>query len=135
MLQRTYAVAFVGVLSIKHTHQIMSSVMIGRRLYENMGRKGEDFSYSGSVAQGTEIAYGINKNKIKVTAAQYRDLILHFKGKTVEIGTSHDNPPRDSVGEWLQANVTKTQISSYVGPILIFEHFATQVGKSQIRFK
>ena len=95
---------------------------------------GADFSYTGSVAQGTEITYGINKNKIKVTAAQYSDLITHFKSKTVEIGTSHDSPPRGSVGEWLQNNVSKTQISSYVGPILIKERYALQIGRSQIRF-
>lgn len=97
--------------------------------------RGADFSYTGSVAQGTEITYGINKNKIKVTAEKYSALINHFKGKTVEIGTSHDNPPSGSVGEWLQNNVSKTQISSYIGPILIFERYASQIGKSQIRFK
>ena len=96
--------------------------------------RGADFSYTGSVAQGTEITYGINKNKIKVTAEQYSDLITYFKSKTVEIGTSHDNPPRSSVGEWLQENVSKTQISSYVGPILIKELYALQIGRSQIRF-
>jgi len=96
--------------------------------------RGADFSYTGSVAQGTEITYGVKKNKIKVTAEQYKDLISHFKGKTVEIGTSHDDPPRGSVGEWLQKNVNKTQISSYVGPILIIERYASQIGKSQIRF-
>jgi hypothetical protein len=97
--------------------------------------RGADFSYTGSITQGTEITYGINNNKARVTSQQYSDLIKHFKGKTVEIGTSHDNPPHGSVGEWLQANVTKTQISSYVGPILIAAGLANQVGKSQIRFK
>lgn len=97
--------------------------------------RGADISYTGSVAKGTEITYGSNRNRIIVTAEQYRDLIKHFKGKTVEIGTSHDNPPRGSVGEWLQENVTKTQISSYVGPILISEGYASQIGQSQIRFK
>lgn len=96
--------------------------------------RGEDFSYTGSIAKGTEIIYGSKKNKIKVTAEQYSELLKHFKGKTVEIGTSHDKPPRGSVGEWLQENVTKTQISSYVGPILIAEGYASHGGKSQIDF-
>jgi len=97
--------------------------------------RGSDFSYIGSIAKGTEITFGANKYKIKVTAKQYKDLLSHFKGKTVEIGTSHDDPPRGSVGEWLQKNVSKTQIASYVGPILIAERYAWQNGKSQIRFK
>ena len=97
--------------------------------------KGADFSYTGSVAQGTEITYGSNKNRARVTAAQYGELVKHFKRKTVEIGTSHDNPPRGSVGKWLQENVTKTQLSSYVGPILISEGYASKIGGSQIRFK
>jgi hypothetical protein len=97
--------------------------------------RGEDFSYTGSVAQGTEIVFGKNKNKARVSAEQYRDLIQHFKGKTVEIGTSHDNPPRGSVGKWLQENVSKTQLSSYVGPIMISEGYASMIGGSQIRFK
>jgi hypothetical protein len=97
--------------------------------------RGADFSYTGSIDQGTEITFGIMKNKIKVSAEQYTSLLNHFKGKTVEIGTSHDDPPRGSVGERLQNNVSKTQISSYVGPILISEHYASQIGKSQIRFK
>lgn len=97
--------------------------------------RGADFSYTGSVAQGTEITYGSNKNRARVTAEQYRALIQHFKGNTVEIGTSHDNPPGGSVGKWIQENVTKTQISSYVGPILISEGYALRIGGSQIRFK
>lgn len=97
--------------------------------------RGVDFSYTGSVTEGTEIIFGVNRNKIKVTAEQYHALLTHFKGKTVEIGTSHDNPPNRSVGKWLQENVSKTQISSYVGPILIRERYAVQIGTSQIRFK
>ena len=97
--------------------------------------KGADFSYTGSVAQGTEIIYGVNQHRNFVTAEQYRALLNHFQGKTVEIGTSHDNPPRRSVGKWLQENVSTTQLSSYVGPILIKEGYASQSGKTEIRFK
>ena len=50
------------------------------------------------------------------------------------IGTSRTDPPRNSVGEWLQLNVTRTALASYVGPILITEGYAEKAGGSKIRF-
>lgn len=91
------------------------------------------FSYSGSVAQGTTITYG-SGFLITLSAFQYNALLNHFRGRTVDIGTSHDNPPRGSVGEWLQSHVTKTGIASYVGPILIAEGYAEKAGGPRIRF-
>jgi hypothetical protein len=91
------------------------------------------FSYFGSVAQGTTVTYGSGFS-ITLSASQYNALLNHFRGRTVDIGTSHDNPPRGSVGEWLQSHVTKTGIASYVGPILIAEGYAEQAGGPRIRF-
>ena len=85
------------------------------------------FEYSGSVAAGTEILYGMKPYRQRITADQYRALLAHFGGATAEIGTSFDNPPARSVGEWLQANVTKTALASYVGPILLDECYAERV--------
>lgn len=68
-----------------------------------------------------------------VTAEQYTRLLHHFRGRTVSIGTSRDNPPIGSVGRWLQGNVTRTAIASYVGPILVAEGYAEKIG-SDIRF-
>lgn len=90
------------------------------------------FSYTGSVKNGTKITYG-NYHTTKVNGKQYNDLLDHFQGKTVPAGTSRTDPPKGSVGEWLQANVTKVAISSYVCPILITEGYAEKVG-SQTRF-
>ena len=36
-------------------------------------------------------------------------------------------PPCESVGKWLQDNVTRTAIASYVAPILVEERYAKQV--------
>ncbi len=91
------------------------------------------FNYSGSITQGTEIIYGKGFS-ISISASQYRDLFNNFQGRTVEIGTSRTNPPADSVGEWLQSNVTKTGIASYVGPILIVEGYAEHADGSRITF-
>ena len=95
------------------------------------------FEYSGSVAAGTEILYGKKPYRQRITAEQYRTLLRHFCGATVEIGTSFDNAPAGSVGEWLQANVTKTAMASYVGPILLDEGYAERVpgAGSKIRFR
>jgi hypothetical protein len=62
-------------------------------------------------------------------------MINFFSGNVVDIGTSRDIAPKGSLGEWLQENVTKTAIASYVGPILIKEGFAEKIGQSQIRVK
>ena len=93
------------------------------------------FSYSGSVNQGTKISYGKEGAFfITVSGSQYTILLNNFRGRTVEIGTSRTDPPRGSIGEWLQANVTKTAIASYVGPILIAGGYAARIGRSQIKF-
>ena len=96
-----------------------------------------EFEYSGSVATGTEILYGTKRNRKRIAAAQYRTLLRAFKGARVGIGTSRTNPTPGSVGEWLQANVTKTAVASYVGPILLEEGYAERVSgaTSEIRFK
>ena len=91
------------------------------------------FKYTGSVNNGTTITYGSGFS-FNVSAAQYAELLNYFRGRTVNIGTSRTNRPRGSVGEWLQSNVTKTAIASYLGPILIFERYAEKVSGPYIRF-
>ncbi len=93
-----------------------------------------NFSYNGSVKQGTKITYGRGYS-LSISAPQYAELLAHFLGDTVDIGTSRTNPPRGSVGKWLQSNVTKTAIASYVGSILIAEGYAKKHGGSKITFK
>jgi hypothetical protein len=93
------------------------------------------FSYSGSVNQGTKISYGKGgAYSITVSGSQYAALLNNFRGRTVEIGTSRTDRPRGSLGEWLQANVTKAAIASDVGPIRIAGDYAARIGRSQIKF-
>lgn len=94
---------------------------------------GSSFTYSGSIESGTRIMYGKGFT-VYVTPEQYSSLLDYFRDMTVDAGTSRTNPPRNSVGEWLRMNVTKTAVASYVCPILIDEGFAERVGKSQIAF-
>ena len=92
------------------------------------------FDYAGSVKQGTEITYGRKPYKKFISAIQYVKLLNHFRGRTVDIGTSRTDPPRNSVGEWLQLNVIGTALASYVGRILIIERYAEKAGGPKIRF-
>jgi hypothetical protein len=95
-----------------------------------------EFRYSGSVKEGVTIKYGNGfSNTQKITPQQFRNLLNSFRERTVNIGTSRTTPPSGSVGEWLQVNVTKIAMASYVGPILINENYASKVGGPKIKFK
>jgi ribosomal protein L13 len=91
------------------------------------------FQYSGSIEKGTKIEFG-NCNRIFISGDKYKQLLNHFNGRTVNIGTSRTDPPRGSAGEWLMENVTKAAIASYVGSILIHERYAEKAGGPDIRF-
>jgi hypothetical protein len=90
------------------------------------------FEYSGSVETGTDIIYGQGW-KVRVDAQEYAALRRHFLNRIVPVGTSRTDPPEDSLGAWLQSNVTRTGIASYVAPILLLEGYAVRVGKSDIQ--
>jgi len=90
------------------------------------------FDYSGTVETGTDIIYGKN-HKVRVSAQQYYKLREHFLNYVVPVGTSRTDAPKGSLGWWLQSNVTRTAIASYVAPILVREGYAIQEGKHNIR--
>lgn len=93
-----------------------------------------DFKYEGSISKGTTIYFGAG-NCVEVPSTKYQELLNHFRGLSVNIGTSR-NAPIGSVGAWLQENVTKTAIASYVGAILIKEGIAEKGSKTSIiKFK
>ncbi len=86
------------------------------------------FKYEGSVKkQGTQIWFGKKGFSVTVSNSQYTKLLDHFKGQEVPVGTSRDRPQAGSLGEWLQRNVTRTAIASYVAPILVRERYARRV--------
>ena len=90
------------------------------------------FDYTGSVEIGTDIVYGQGW-KVRVDAQQYNALRHHFLNRITPVGTSRTDPPEDSLGTWLQANVTRTAIASYVASILVLEGYAERVGIHDIR--
>lgn len=92
---------------------------------------GSEFEYKGSVESGTDITYG-KKRKIRVEAHKYAALRSRFRGREVPVSTSRTNPRRDSLGAWLQVNVTGTAIASYVAPILVHENYAERIGEHDI---
>jgi len=94
------------------------------------------FDYSGSVASGTDIQYGTNSRyRVKISGSQYAQLLAHFRGQEVSVGTDRVAPPSGSLGEWLKTSVTQTACASYVAPILIQEGYAIRASNStKIKF-
>jgi hypothetical protein len=90
------------------------------------------FSYQGSIETGTDIRYGKGWN-VRVEAHQYAAIRRQFINREVPAGTSRTDPPPGSLGAWLQANVTRTAIASYVAPILVEENCAERIRKHYIR--
>ncbi len=78
------------------------------------------FDYNGSVKQGTMICYGTGRRTF-VSASIYEEMLKHFGGKTVDCGTSRSYPQVGSLGEWIQENLVKRTLASYVGAILVRE--------------
>ena len=91
-----------------------------------------NFDYTGSVESGTDISYG-KGFKVRVSSQQYAKLRKYFKNNIVPVGTSRTDAPRGSLGWWLQANVTRTAIASYIAPILVLEGYAKPEGKHNIK--
>jgi hypothetical protein len=91
------------------------------------------FKYKGSIAEGITLYFGTNRREI-VGQNQCMLLIEHFKGQTIPVGRSFNNPSPNSLGEWLIANVTKRAIASYVAPILVEEGFAKWIGTKELQF-
>lgn len=72
---------------------------------------------------------------VRVPGAKLQQLLSTFAGREVPIGTSKTDPPKSSLGFWLQQNVTKTAIASYVGPLLIKLGYAQRGSRADlIRF-
>jgi hypothetical protein len=85
-----------------------------------------EFSYCGSVKEGTQIIIGESRQVSEVTADQYRDLIRNFSGKKVKVGaTQSSSYEPGTLDAWLKKNVTKRMIATYVASILKHESYAT----------
>ena len=87
-----------------------------------------EFTYSGCVGSGVKVVYGKTQSKISISQEQFKALLIHFRGRTLKMGTVRINPPVGSVGQWLIENVSKTATASYVGAILIDERYAQRNG-------
>ena len=95
--------------------------------------RGVQFFYEKTAEDDVHIEFGRGR-KVTVAAEDLRRLVQQFKGRQAQLGTSRDRRPAGSVGEWLQQNVTKIAIASYVGPILVYEGHATWVDNSVLQF-
>lgn len=92
------------------------------------------FKYEGSVKGGTKMYFG-KSSSAEVTSEQYQKLLNEFKGKTVNVASSFtSSPAKGTLEEWLQNNVTKVSISTYVAAILKNESYAVRNKSGQIEF-
>ena len=83
------------------------------------------FEYDGNIPTGTTIRYGEDLSYSQtVTADQWTALLAQFQGRSVELGTSFDAPPPNSIGEWWKNTFHAAPLMSYMGPILVLEGFA-----------
>jgi len=95
--------------------------------------KAAEFSYERTADDRIRIEYG-NHREISISAKDYDRLVKAFSGQRVSLGASRTNPPKGSVGEWLQQSVTKTAIASYVGAILVHEERAVWIDDFTLQF-
>jgi hypothetical protein len=93
------------------------------------------FTYSGSVKEGTRLFVGKSKQELFIDKKSYAMLLEEFNERTVSVGTSRTNPPKHSLGEWLNQHVTKVAVASYVSRILIHEGFGEKVDRSLIKIR
>ncbi len=119
------------ILFPQNDNQFMLRVKSPKKLITWGGKS--TFTYDGCVEIGTRIYFG-KKSAIEVTKQHYQLLLKEFSGMPIKIGTSRDNAPINSLGYWLQNNITKTAIASYVGRILLQEGYAKQVDDSILKF-
>ena len=82
------------------------------------------FRYSGSVKSGVNFIRIRQQNTFNVTSHELDRLLDHFTGSKVRLNASRTAALPGSVGGWIRTNITKTAITSYVGPILISEGYA-----------
>lgn len=90
------------------------------------------FEYSGCVLTGTEITFG-NDQTVTITTAQWMLLRAQFLGKISNVGTSRDNPPIGSMGEWFKTHIRNQALTSYVAVILVREGYAIKEDEHNIR--
>ncbi len=95
--------------------------------------KNKPYKYEGSLAEGITLYFGTGR-KETVDQKKCKQLIDHFKGQTILVGRSFNNPPPDSLGEWLIEHVSKRAIASYVAPILVEEGYAKWIGSKELQF-
>ena len=92
-----------------------------------------EFSYDITARGDVVIRFG-KTGRVTISAADYARLLRWFRGRVAAAGTSRDCPPAGSLGQWLQENVTKAAIASYVASILVHEGHARWEDDHTLRF-
>lgn len=95
--------------------------------------RGVDFKVCPTIL-GYQLHFGGSSGNATFSLATLQSLALDFAGKRVAIGASRTSPPEGSLGEYLQKNVSKTALSSYVAPLLVYLGLANRDGDYHLVF-
>ena len=82
------------------------------------------FWYKGSVEEGTTIFYGTKLTKRFITKEVYSEIREKFRRVYCNIGSSQQDPPKNSVGHYLKDKHNISGMAGYIGAILVTEGYA-----------
>ena len=71
-----------------------------------------------------QIEYGSLPFRETITQEVFQEVLQYFKGKSVLLGATYDNPPSGSLGAWLIEKFPGRNLALYIGSILVNEGYA-----------
>lgn len=93
------------------------------------------FEVEGAVESGLRIWMGTHRTSVRFPAEFLTNLLDHFRGRTVRIGSKFDDPGEGSLGDYIQKNLpTKMNPAVYLGGLLIEQGYADKPKRGYLRF-
>lgn len=92
-----------------------------------------NFKYKGNINTGIELIFG-NNNRFFIRPEKISKLLEELKGKTIQVGSAFKDPKKDTLEYWLQNNVTKTSISTYLASVLVNEKIVQKNNDNNLLF-
>ena len=93
------------------------------------------FEVEGAIETGLRIWMGTHRTSVRFPAEFLSNLLGHFRGRTVRIGSKFDDPGEGSLGDYIQKNLpTKMNPAVYLGGLLIDEGYAEKPKRGYLHF-
>ncbi len=98
-------------------------------------RRGRTVWVVGSVKDGAAIWMGQMRYPLRLTRDFFADLLHHFRGQTVPVGSVFSGPTPGSLGHWVQEKLeTKMNPTYAIAALLVAEGYAEWSKPGYIRF-